>query len=467
MAEESGLKKVLGFKELLSIGIGQTIGSGVMAYTGIAIGITGRGVVIAYILSSLLVILITMPAAQLSSTLPCAGAEYMHTSRILSPTLGTFYMFIYFIYTMTISVYAISFTEYLQQLIPSIPFKLIAVSVLTIFYIANIVGIQMAAAIQKILVLALFAGLFVFIVFGLPHVELSGFTSDTMYPEGFKGVFGAAALLTFATGGANVITHLGAEAKNPGRDIPIVMAIATILVGIVYAFLAFVASGILPVEEVANKNLGVVAQVFLSRPAYLFFMIGGAMTAIITTLNSTFSWVTKPLLMFVEDGYLPKKLGEVNKRFGTPHYLLTVFYILGLLPVITGVSLSAISTIGSCAMLFRVLIPVCSCFLVHKKYPEACAKSFFLFKPAVLYVTVGIASIILLIQMGVLLDMQTTFMIYVSLITVLCAFIISVVINKIRKVDFYTGNAETDFRQTTVQTTTPAHNDKSKKQETD
>ncbi|MBS6220983.1 MAG: amino acid permease [[Clostridium] symbiosum] len=451
MTEGTVLKKVLGFRELLSVGIGQTIGSGVMAYTGIAIGITGRGVVLAYIMSSLLVILITLPAAQLSSTLPCAGAEYMHTSRILSPTLGTFYMFIYIIYTMTISVYAISFTEYLQQLIPSIPFKLIAVLVLTVFYIANIVGIQMAAAIQKILVIALFAGLFVFIIFGLPHVQISGFTADTMFPAGFKSVFGAAALLTFATGGANVITHLGAEAKNPGRDIPIVMAVATVLVGIIYAFLAFVASGVLPVEEVANKNLGVVAGVFLSKPAYLFFMIGGAMTAIITTLNSTFSWVTKPLLMFVEDGYLPKKLGEVNRRFGTPHYLLTVFYIVGLLPVITGVSLSAISTIGSCAMLFRVFIPICSCFFVHKKYPDACAKSFFLFKPSVLCITVGIAGVILLIQMAVLLDMQTTFMIYVSLVTVLCAFIISVIVNRIRKVSFYTGDAVNDFRQTSKQ----------------
>ena len=44
MTEGTGLKNVLGFRELLSVGIGQTIGSGVMAYTGIAIGITGRGV---------------------------------------------------------------------------------------------------------------------------------------------------------------------------------------------------------------------------------------------------------------------------------------------------------------------------------------------------------------------------------------------------------------------------------------
>lgn len=449
MANDSntGLRKVLGFKELLSIGIGQTIGSGVMAYTGIAIGMTGRGVVFAYILSSILVIFITMPAAQLSSTLPCAGAEYMHTSRILSPTLGTFYMFIYVIYTMTISVYAISFTEYLQQMIPWIPFKLVAVLILTIFYIANIVGLKTAANVEKVLVVILFAGLFVFIVFGLPHVDLAGFTTETMFPEGFKRVFAAAALLTFATGGANVVTHLGAECKNPGRDIPIVMAVATIVVGVIYAFLALVASGILPVAEVANKNLGVVAEVFLSRPAYLFFMIGGAMTAIITTLNSTFGWVTKPLLMFVKDGYLPAKLGEVNKRFGTPHWLLTVFYILGLLPVLTGVSLTVISTIGSCAMLFRVFIPICSCFFIYKKYPEACKKSFFLLKPKVLFVTVGISGMILLIQMATLLEMQTPFMVGVSLITVACGFVISVVVNKVRKVDFYSGDPNVDFRQ--------------------
>ena len=93
--------KTIGFKEALSIGIGQTIGSGVMAYTGIAIGMTGRGVVLAYILSSILVLALTMPIAQLGSTLPTTGGEYMYTSRILSPTLGTFYMFIYVVYNMT------------------------------------------------------------------------------------------------------------------------------------------------------------------------------------------------------------------------------------------------------------------------------------------------------------------------------------------------------------------------------
>lgn len=438
--------KTIGFKEALSIGIGQTIGSGVMAYTGIAIGMTGRGVVLAYILSSILVLALTMPIAQLGSTLPTTGGEYMYTSRILSPTLGTFYMFIYVVYNMTISVYAISFTEYLQQLVPGIPFKLIAVAMLTVFYIANIFGLRTAAMVQKIMVVVLILGLAAFVFFGLPKVDFSGFTSETMFPQGFSGIFGAAALLTFATGGANVITHLGHDMKNPGRDIPVVMAIATIVVGIIYAFIALVASGILPVEEVVNKNLGVVASTFMPAPAYLFFMVGGAMIAITTTLNSTLGWVTKPLLMFVEDGYLPKRLGAVNK-YGTPYILLTVFYIVGLVPIVSGISLSTISSIGSCAMLCRCLIPACAGFLIYKKYPEACRKSFFLFKPQLMYATVAVAAVIMLLQMQTLLSMQTQQAVIITICYVVVAFILSVIINKVRNVNFYTGDEKKDFRQ--------------------
>ena len=60
-SSESNLKKVLGFKEVLSIAMGQTIGSGIMAMMGTAIGMTGRGVVLAFILSSIFVVLMEFP----------------------------------------------------------------------------------------------------------------------------------------------------------------------------------------------------------------------------------------------------------------------------------------------------------------------------------------------------------------------------------------------------------------------
>ena len=44
------LRRVLGKKELISMGIGQIIGSGVFSLTGVAIGYTGRSVILAFYL---------------------------------------------------------------------------------------------------------------------------------------------------------------------------------------------------------------------------------------------------------------------------------------------------------------------------------------------------------------------------------------------------------------------------------
>ena len=57
MAEEKkDLKKVLGLGDLMGIGIGQIIGSGIMALTGICIALTGAGTPFAFILAAILVI---------------------------------------------------------------------------------------------------------------------------------------------------------------------------------------------------------------------------------------------------------------------------------------------------------------------------------------------------------------------------------------------------------------------------
>ncbi|MGS0652507.1 amino acid permease, partial [Staphylococcus arlettae] len=90
-----------------------------------------------------------------------------------------------------------------------------------------------------------------------------------------------------------------------------------------------------------------VAQTVLPRPIFIFFIVGGAMFALATTLNSTLTWVTKSLLVAIQDGYLPSQLGAVNKRFGTPHWLLILFYIIGAFPIITGMSLTVVAQLGT------------------------------------------------------------------------------------------------------------------------
>ncbi|WP_010676652.1 APC family permease [Bacillus timonensis] len=338
------LKRVLGRGDLMSIAVGQIIGAGIFALAGTAIGMTGKSVNIAFMVAALLVVLMSLTQIIVSGTVRMRGGFYTAGALLVGKRFAGFYTIIFIITNVAIAMYALSFADYFLALIPGLNATLIAAVVLTIFYLANLFGVKEAARVQNAMVIAMAVALTLFIVYGMPQVKPGYFSGEDLMPGGMMGIFTAAALLTFATGGANVIVNLGAEAKNPTKDIPFVIIVSTVSVALVYALMATVAAGVLPVSQVANQPLTVVALEILPYPLYIFFVVGGAMFALSTTLNATLGWVTKPVLQASIDGWLPKQLGAINDKFKTPHVLLTIFYFIGLVPIITGWDISGIAS---------------------------------------------------------------------------------------------------------------------------
>lgn len=230
----------------------------------------------------------------------------------------------------------------------------------------------------------------------------------------------AVGLLSFATGGGQVVAELGGEMKNPGRDIPLTIIVTTLAVGLLYAFMATIAAGVLPIADVANMPLTDVARTILPGPLFIFFMVGGAMFALATTLNATLSWVTKGIMIACEDGWLPKSLGKVNKRFGTPHWLLTLFYIIGVIPIVTGLSLGLISALGTGVLLLANIIPVFAATKLPKKYPELYKRAPFKLPPATLNIIVYIGIALLFFQ-GYLLLSSLSYKIIIGAVVYMAA----------------------------------------------
>ncbi|RIN39012.1 APC family permease [Staphylococcus succinus] len=404
MQQTTNLKKVLGLTDVMGIAIGQIIGAGVMSLTGIGIQMTGSGITPAFILSSIITLLTMFPIAILGSTLPTTGGMYQYTSRLLSPKIGIFWLLLFIFIQITLSLYALSFAQYLEGLFPSIPIRTAAFVLLTLLFIVNLVGVKSASIVGNLMVITLIIALSCFIIFGMPHVNFNVFTPASMLPDGFTGFFTAVGLVSFATGGAQVVAELGGEMKNPKRDIPIVIIGATIFVGLLYAFIASIAVGVLPIPEVSGRPLTSVAKEVLPTPIFIFFMVGGAMFALATTLNSTFTWVTKSLLIAIQDGYLPKALGNVNKRFGTPHWLLFIFYIIGALPIIFGMSLNVVAQLGTGISLIVFAFPAIAVTQLPKKYPKAYQQSPFNIPYPILLIIAVIAVIVLIYQSYLLIS---------------------------------------------------------------
>lgn len=395
--KQGELKKVLGFWDLMGIGIGQIIGSGIMVLTGITIALTGAGTPFAFLLAAILVICPNMVLAVLGSAVPATGGMYTYVRDYIGKKTGFFYLALLVAGQLVLAMFAITFATYACDLILGLNQTVIAFGILTLCYVMNVLGVEMAAKLQNILVIVLIAAMALFIIFGLPKVHWDAFAGmDKIMPNGFLNFLTGASLLTFATGGAEFLSELGGEMKNPGHDLPRAMIGSTVLVAVVYAFIGIVAAGVLPIDEVAGESLSLVAGEIFPKPLYVFFIVGGGMFAVASTLNATFTWCTKGLLIASEEGWLPKQAAYISKR-GTPVVLLTIFYIVGAIPILTGLDIEVISRLGNGLSLIYVLFPIATGYLIYKKNPEAMAKTSFKIAktPLMILTTIALAGYVM------------------------------------------------------------------------
>ena len=86
---EDELSRVLGFRDLLFIAMGQIIGAGFVALPGVAIGMTGPSVVLAYVIAALLSLVVSLPIVIAGGTLPTVGAYYVWCSRLGGAWMGS------------------------------------------------------------------------------------------------------------------------------------------------------------------------------------------------------------------------------------------------------------------------------------------------------------------------------------------------------------------------------------------
>ena len=361
--QESKLIRNIGFWPLMGIAYGQIIGAGIMTQTGIAIGMTGTGVVLAYIISAVCTTFQNFPTAILGATVPVSGGEYRYISRLRGKKWGFVYLATYVVSKLTIALYALSWAS-----------SLVAVRLVAAFAI-NLLGTKQSAFVTTGITALLLLGMALFLFYGLPRTDIAYvFDPSNLMAHGPGNLLSAIALLSFATGGAQVIGNMGSEIIDPQKNMPKVIIISTVTVGIMYALVAMVASGVLPLEVVSNQNLSLVAADVMPGWAFTYFTLAAGAGATAKTLNVTLSWSPKPILVACDDGMLPRSWGTVSKR-GVPYKILIAFFFIGLIPLLAGMDISLISKMGTAISLLSKLMFSYAFLNLPKKYPEAFARS--------------------------------------------------------------------------------------------
>ncbi|MFT7652136.1 MAG: APA family basic amino acid/polyamine antiporter [Candidatus Azotimanducaceae bacterium] len=374
MPAQPALKKVLSFWDVLVIAMGQIIGAGVVALTGIAIGMTGPAVIFAYPVSAVLVLVVTILIMMAGTVLPATGAYYAWASRLGNGWLGSMLLSLSLLASVSISLYGSSFGLYLNPIFPALSVNAWGIVIIIVLFGANLFGLKIASKVQMGLVLMLISALAVYAGFAMPNVDTSRLTP--MLPNGIVGFITAVFLLKFATSGAYMIVGISGEMHNPKKVIPVVMTIATVTVAVIYSFVALSAVGTVPWQDMIDQPLTVAGKTFLPSWAFTYFLIAGAGLAICTTLNSQFIQLPRSYIVASWDGLIPEWIGTLN-RFGAPYFVLIIMLIVGITPLVADLDIGTIARAATISATFPAFIVYWVVTRIPDRYPEAYARSIF------------------------------------------------------------------------------------------
>lgn len=418
----NGLKRVLGLPEVSFIAIGFTIGGGIFVFTGIVLKITGPALPLAFALAVIPVFIMMLPLAMLGSAVPSTGGNYKYPSRMVSPGLAFVGIWVYVLATFLgqIPLYSLACARYMQYFFPRMSPEVFAIVLVSFFLIINILGIKLAAQVQGLMVVVLLAALFYFGGSGITHLDTAHF--EGFLQKGTGSVLLGTALLTFTYFGSNGIIELGGEIKNPGKVIPRALFIAFPIITVVYLMVAFTVVGCFPWTALEGKQepLIEVCTSILPAGGTAFFMIGGAILALTTTLNALFIVGTKSLLIIINDGILPPVLGRVNRRFGTAHVLLLCIWIVSIAGILSGFSLETFASyaaLGGIIIFFPVLI---ASIQLPRQYPGHYARSTFKLKGFWLWFCPIVGFVVMLFfAMVIMVDLKSPFKVFLFFVFIL------------------------------------------------
>jgi basic amino acid/polyamine antiporter, APA family len=358
----SQLKKVLGVRDLTSLGIAAIIGAGIFSTIGRASFNGGPAVAALFVFTATACVFTALSYAQFASTVPVSGSAYTYAyvsfGEVFAWIIGWALILEYAVSNMVV---AISWSEYFSSMLagfglhlpdwltidpgsaseavraaaPSIggiklildlPAGLITVLITALVYI----GIKESRNASNILV-ALKLGV-ILLVIGAGAFYVKPDNWSPFAPNGVSGVLSSVAAVFFAFIGFDSISTTAEECKNPQRDLPRAMLWCLGICTLLYILIALTLTGMVNYKELLVDD----------PLAYVFQKVGFDFMAGIISVSAVIA-ITSALLVYQlgqpriwmtmsRDGLLWPKFSKVHPKFKTPSFATIITGLVVAIP---------------------------------------------------------------------------------------------------------------------------------------
>ena len=326
------LQRTLSLPGAIAVSVGGML-SGIFVLPGLAVGITGSSVWLAFLVAALCILPAVLSKSELATAMPKSGGTYVYIERAFGPLFGTIAgigLWLSLLLKSAFSLVGLSFYLYVLIEVDESYTKYIALLALLFILLLNVFGVKKVEKTQLVIVTISVLSLITIVFFGF-----NSFDSKLMEPvfsEGGSGFIAGVAFLYISYAGVTKIAAVAGEIKNPEKNLPRTMIISLLLITTVYVLVALVLVGNVD-QSVLSADI---------KPIHtLFQTIGGdyfgyfaAVVGVITLMSMANSGVLAssrfPFAM-AKDKMMPGFLGLVNSKFMTPvAAILTTSLLIGL-----------------------------------------------------------------------------------------------------------------------------------------
>ncbi len=245
-----------------AIVVSNMIGTGVFTSLCFEVGglPTGFSIVMLWLVGGICAFCGALCYGELAAALPRSGGEYHYLSKIFHPSVGfaSGWLSATVGFAAPIALAAMALGKYAHDVVPSVSPLTVSLVVCVAVALVHSTGTNVASVFQNAATWMKVALILVFIVAGL-LVEKGQPVSFLPVPGDWNLIASAPFAISlvyvmYAYAGWNASTYIVGEVRDPGRTVPMSVALGTVLVTLLYVILNIVFMHVTPIAEIASRK---------------------------------------------------------------------------------------------------------------------------------------------------------------------------------------------------------------------
>jgi len=373
--------------------VADMIGTGIFMTTGNVLGMTGSApaVMALWIVGGCIAIAGAMCYAELATTWPDVGGEYVYLKNIFGflPAFLTGWVSLVVAFAAPVATGSLLLVQYVNRfshavsgtpgeimLLDDVWFqKSAAVLIIVFFGGLHIVGVkkgsyvQNALTIVKIMIVAALIGL------GLYAADFGNIGRlAANYPVAEEGASGFAVMglgllvVMFAYSGWNGASYIAGEIRNPERNLPRAMLWGTLLTMCLYLLLNFVFLLGAPGQEIMGRDeVASIASGFLFTQGVYNFLTLGIAIILLSAVSVQMMIGPRVCYAMAQDRLLFRWLAALHPRYGTPWLAICAQMGLAVIYVLMGSAMTLVIYMGFALSVFPVMAVIGMMYMRFKQ----------------------------------------------------------------------------------------------------